>query len=70
MNAESQIVKLNENITTVTAKINDLKKKCNQYETLRKEERLNHLEKIKQMEEKFQKTRTKFYSKLKVISKL
>ncbi|XP_001601233.3 DNA ligase 1-like [Nasonia vitripennis] len=66
--SELEIVQLNNNIAIEVKKVNELKKRCDEIEASRENEKLRHLEKIRQMEENFEKTRIQLYSEIKTIS--
>lgn len=70
MEAENEIVELNNSIAIETKKADENKKKCDDIEKKRVEQKLDHLEKMKYVNERFEKTRIQFHSELKIISKL
>ncbi|XP_023247041.1 GRIP and coiled-coil domain-containing protein 2 [Copidosoma floridanum] len=65
---ESAIVELNNNIASEVKRINDNKKKCEEIENSSEELRSKHLLAVKLSEEKYEKTRTRFYAEIKALN--
>lgn len=70
LEAENEIVELNNSIAIETKKADENKKKCDDLEKMREEQKVKHLEEVKLVEEKFEQTRIQLYSELKTISKV
>ncbi|KAJ8672929.1 hypothetical protein QAD02_004195 [Eretmocerus hayati] len=65
---EKKIIQLNNSIFTTTKRIDDLKKKCDDVEEVRKKHATKHLERMKEKEDRFHNTKLDLVSEIKLLN--